>query len=141
MAESWHTVAGGWRSGEPLQPEKHGDLPKWETSGAGVFLGDPVTRTNDRTVAMGIAFRTSMILPAPNITFACGGGRGDEHARGSAVAAWWLRTVVCSLSQQFLGNLPTAPLRTDTSSEFALAGLGWGVDHWLRCRRGVFCMT
>ena len=36
-------------------------------SDAAVILGDPGTRTNYRTAAMGIAFRTSMIVPAPNI--------------------------------------------------------------------------
>ena len=35
-------------------------------SDAAVILGDPGTRTNYRTAAMGIAFRTSMIVPAPN---------------------------------------------------------------------------
>ena len=52
MAESWHTVADGGRCGEPLQPEKHGDLLESEMCDAALILGDPVIRTNDRTVAM-----------------------------------------------------------------------------------------
>ena len=36
-------------------------------SDAALILGDPGARTNYRTVAMGIAYRTSMIVPAPNV--------------------------------------------------------------------------
>ena len=57
-------------------------------SDAAVILGDPGTRTNYRTAAMGIAFRTSMIVPAPNIMEAeRSGGSRDSNAGGGEVIA------------------------------------------------------
>ena len=52
MAESWHTVAGGRRYGEPLQLEIHGDLVESENRDVGPLLGNLVIRTNDRTAQM-----------------------------------------------------------------------------------------
>ena len=40
-------------------------------SDAALFLGDPVIQTNYRTAAMATAFRTSMIVPAPNVPSPC----------------------------------------------------------------------
>ena len=73
MAESWHTVAGGGRCGEPLQPEKHGDLMESEMSDAARLLGYPVIQTNYRTL--------QRWRPVPNVD--------DRSCPEYHVCLWW----------------------------------------------------
>ena len=79
MAGTWHPLVCGRSGWPPPKPEKHGDLPKSEAPDAALILADSATQTIYRTAAMGIAFLTPMIVPAPYVT--CGESpRGDEAA-------------------------------------------------------------